>query len=102
GNELDLRTFPVYTEALQQLRRGTVDLHCTDSPVAAYEVKQEPSALQIASPVLETAPEGIAVRKDDTQMLDAVQKAFKAIENDGTYDKVLKKWGLATGDIRKA
>jgi ABC-type amino acid transport substrate-binding protein len=35
-------------------------------------------------------------------MLDAVQKAFKAVENDGTYDKLLKKWGLVAGDIRKA
>jgi polar amino acid transport system substrate-binding protein len=102
GKQVNLQTFPVDTEALQQLRKGTVDLHFTDSPVAEYEVKQEPSALQIVSPVLETAPEGIAVRKDDTQMLDAVQKAFKAVENDGTYDKLLKKWGLVAGDIRKA
>lgn len=102
GKQVNLQTFPVDTEALQQLRKGTVDLHFTDSPVAAYEVKQEPDALQVVSPVLETAPEGIAVRKDDSQMLTAVQKAFKAIESDGTYDKLLKKWGLAAGDIRKA
>ena len=102
GKQVNLQTFPVDTEALQQLRKGTVELHFTDSPVADYEVKQEPSALQLVSPVLETAPEGIAVRKDDTQMLDAVQKAFKAIESDGTYDKLLTKWGLAAGDIRKA
>jgi polar amino acid transport system substrate-binding protein len=102
GKQVNLQTFPVDTEALQQLRKGTVDLHFTDSPVAEYEVKQEPTALQLVSPVLETAPEGIAVRKDDTQMLNAVQKAFKAVESDGTYDKLLKKWGLAAGDIRKA
>jgi polar amino acid transport system substrate-binding protein len=102
GKQVKLQTFPVDTEALQQLRKGTVDLHFTDSPVAAYEVKQEPDALQVVSPVLETAPEGIGVRKVDTQMLAAVQKAFKAIETDGTYDKLLNKWGLAAGDIRKA
>jgi polar amino acid transport system substrate-binding protein len=100
--QVTLKTFPVDTEALEQLRRGTVDLHFTDSPVAAYEVKQEPSALKVVSPVLEIAPEGIAVRKDDTPMLDAVQKAFKAIEDDGTYDRLLNKWGVASGDIRKA
>ena len=102
GKQVTLQTFPVDTEALQQLRKGTVDLHFTDSPVADYEVKQEPTALEVVSPVLETAPEGIAVRKDDSQMLTAVQKAFKAIESDGTYDKLLKKWGLTAGDIRKA
>jgi len=89
--QVTLKTFPVDTEDLEQLRRGTVDLHFTDSPVAAYEVKQEPDALMVVSPVLETAPEGIAVRKDDAEMLAAIQKSFKAIEDDGTYDKLLKK-----------
>jgi polar amino acid transport system substrate-binding protein len=102
NQQVTLKTFSVDTEALEQLRKGTVDLHFTDSPVAAYEVKQEPTALQVVSPVLEVAPEGIAVRKDDAEMLNAIQQAFKAIENDGTYDRLLKKWGVASGDIRKA
>jgi polar amino acid transport system substrate-binding protein len=102
GKQVNLKTFQTDTEALEQLRKGTVDVHFTDSPVAEYEVKQEPGALKIVSPVLEVAPEGIAVRKDDTQMLDAVQKAFKAIEGDGTYHNLLVKWGVADGDIRKA
>lgn len=101
GKQVNLKTFQTDTEALQQLRKGTVDLHFTDSPVAAYEVKQEPDALRVVSPVLEVAPEGIAVRKDDPQMLSAVQNALKSIESDGTYDRLLSKWGVGSGDIRK-
>jgi polar amino acid transport system substrate-binding protein len=102
GKQVNLKTFQTDTEALEQLRKGTVDLHFTDSPVASYEVKQEPDQLKTVSPVLEIAPEGIAVRKDDSQMLSAVQKAFNAIEGDGTYGNLLHKWGLESGDVRKS
>jgi polar amino acid transport system substrate-binding protein len=101
GSSIDVKTFPVDTEALEQLRKGSVDLHFTDSPVADYEVKKN-NDLQISSDVLETAPEGIAVRKDASSLMTAIKDAFSAIEKDGTYDKILDKWGLKDGDIRKA
>ncbi|MGH7777359.1 MAG: ABC transporter substrate-binding protein [Candidatus Dormibacterales bacterium] len=101
GKQVNLKVFPVDTAALAELRKGGVDVHFTDSPVAEYEVKQS-SDLKVVSPVLETAPEGIAVRKDDPKLLQAITKAFKAIEKDGTYDQLLTKWGLTAGDIRKA
>lgn len=101
GKQVNLKVFPVDTAALAELRKGGVDVHFTDSPVAEYEVKQN-TDLKVVSPVLETAPEGIAVRKDDTKLFDAITKAFKVIEQDGTYSQLLTKWGLGDGDIRKA
>jgi polar amino acid transport system substrate-binding protein len=37
---------------------------------------------------------GIAVRKDDPELRDAIQKAFDAMKADGTYLKILTKWHL--------
>ncbi|MGH7903967.1 MAG: ABC transporter substrate-binding protein [Candidatus Dormibacteraceae bacterium] len=101
SNPVTLKVFPVDTAALAELRKGGVVLHFTDSPVAEYEIKKN-SDLKIVSPVLETAPEGIAVRQDSPQLLTAMKAAFKALEADGTYTRLLNKWGLASGDIRKA
>ena len=101
SNKIKLSSFDTDTEALTQLKKGTVAIHFTDSPVAGYELSKD-STLAISGAVIETAPEGIAVRKDDSAMLTAIQKAFKAIEDDGTYDSLLSKWGLKDGDIRKA
>jgi ABC-type amino acid transport substrate-binding protein len=42
-------------------------------------------------------PEGIAVRKGDTSMLDAMQAAFHAVKADGTYDNLFTKWQLNAG-----
>jgi polar amino acid transport system substrate-binding protein len=101
SNPVKIQAFDVDTEALNQLKKGTVDVHFTDSPVAAYEVKQD-SNIKLSGGIIEIAPEGIAVRKGDTAILNPVQQAFKALEDDGTYDSILKKWGLQNGDIRKS
>jgi polar amino acid transport system substrate-binding protein len=101
SNKIKIQSFGVDTEALAQLKKGTVDVHFTDSPVAGYEIAKQ-SGLELSGGTIEVAPEGIAVRKGDSKMLDAIKAAFKALEDDGTYDALLTKWGVKDGDIRKA
>ena len=47
------------------------------------------------------APEGFAMRKDDSAMFKAIQAAFDAMKADGTYKKLLYKWHLGDEDITK-
>jgi len=103
SNKITLHTYTVDTEALAQLKKvpPTDDVHFTDSPVADYEVSKDPS-LVVTGQAIEVAPEGIAVRKGDTAILNAITQAFDALKSDGTYDSLLKKWGVSDGDIRKA
>ena len=35
---------------------------------------------------------GIAIRKDDKEMVEKVNKALDEIIKDGTYEKISKKW----------
>ena len=101
SKKLQVQAYDVDTDALAQLKKGVADVHFTDSPVAEYEVKKD-SSLKVSGGVIEVAPEGIAIRKNDSAMKNAITSAFKAIEDDGTYDNLLAKWGLQDGDIRKA
>jgi polar amino acid transport system substrate-binding protein len=101
SNKVTVHAYDVDTTALAELAKGTDDVHFTDSPVAGYEVKRN-SNIKISGGVIEVAPEGIGMRKNDSSVENPVRNAFKAIENDGTYDNILKKWGLQDGDIRKA
>jgi polar amino acid transport system substrate-binding protein len=101
SNPIKPSSFDTDTEALVQLKKGTVQIHFTDSPVAGYELRHD-SELAVSGSAIEVAPEGIAVRKGDSAMLTAVKAAFAALEADGTYDSLLTKWGLKDGDIRKA
>ncbi len=100
NNKLTLDVFTVDTEALAQLKKGADDVHFTDSPVAGYEIKRD-NSLAIANTAgpIEVAPEGIAVRKGDSAILNPLQAAFKALQDDGTYKSILQKWGVTVGDI---
>jgi polar amino acid transport system substrate-binding protein len=102
-NPIDFKNsdFDKDTQALAALKKGTVDVHFTDSPVASYELLKN-TGFKISNKVVQaTAPEGIAVRKDDAAMATAVGTAFDAIKADGTYASLLKKWKLEGGDITK-
>jgi polar amino acid transport system substrate-binding protein len=90
------------TQSLQALRKGTADVHFTDSPVASYELLKN-TDLKITNKAIQaTAPEGIATRLDDSAMFTAIQTAFTAMKADGTYKTLLAKWKLEAGDIDKA
>ena len=67
-----------------------------DSPVAAYQVKQSNGAFKLSGPPYGTAPYGIAIPKDNG-MAKPVLAALKQLIADGTYAKILDKWGVQGG-----
>ena len=102
NNKVKVTTFQKDTEALVELKKGNVEIHFTDSPVAAYEVQQDASNLKISGGIIEVAPEGIALRKNDAALEDPVKAAFAQITSDGTYASILAKWNVSDGDIKNA
>jgi len=49
--------------------------------------------------VYDSAPYGYVVPKDQADFANAIVEALKALKSDGTYDKVLEKWGVKSGAI---
>lgn len=82
------------TAVIQLLVNRRVDATYQDSPVSDYYIKQNPGQFEIGGTVVNAAPEGIAIRKNDTPMLTAMRAAFSAIKSDGTYDSLFTKWQL--------
>jgi polar amino acid transport system substrate-binding protein len=70
-----------------------------DSPVEAYAVSQTKGQLELLGDIYDSAPYGYVVAKDQTQFADAIQKALQSLIQDGTYKKVLAKWGVEAGAI---
>lgn len=108
GEAVKYSVYPSMPEIIQQLIKGTQDLAYVDWTNAAQAVKQLPDQVEMASGIFSgrgasTPPniEGIVVRKGDTQMKSALTKAVKDVVDDGTYAKILKKYGLERGDVRK-
>lgn len=91
---INVLTYPTDTDAVDQLRIGRADATLHDSPVAAYYAKINPD-FEVAIPVFDSAPEGIAIAQDNADMNTAVTKAVNDMKSDGTLDKIVKdKWGI--------
>ncbi len=80
------------------LSSGRADVAMADSPVAAYQVKQSNGTFKLSGQPYGTAPYGIAMPKNNG-MAKAVQAALKVLVANGTYNKILDKWGVQAGAI---
>jgi polar amino acid transport system substrate-binding protein len=83
------------TDVIQLLANRRVDATYQDSPVTDYYNKINPGQFEVGGSVVNAAPYGITVRKGDSSMLTAMQKAFQAVKADGTYDKLFKSYSFS-------
>ena len=106
GQKIDLKYFPSFNDAVIQLRKKSADVAFVDWAFAAYVTNLMPE-LAIGSPIISGRPEvprnklGMAFRKGDKAVHDAVAAALQQLEKTGEYDRILDKWHLKNGDIRK-
>jgi polar amino acid transport system substrate-binding protein len=77
---------------------GQADAMSADSPITGDAIKQSGGKLQAAGTVFGVAPYGIAVNKGSS-LTKAIQKAFQDIVDNGTYTKILTKWGVNDGAL---
>jgi polar amino acid transport system substrate-binding protein len=91
---INLTVLKDQTDVIQLLVNRRVVATYQDSPVTDYYLSQNSGQFEIGGSVVNAAPEGIAIRKGDTSMLNAMQAAFKSIKDDGTYDSLFNKWHL--------
>jgi polar amino acid transport system substrate-binding protein len=94
---IDVTTYQQDTDAFQQLSLGRVDAYLTDAVVAAYylTLPENKGKFEI-SVTVNAEPIGIAIRKDDAGMKDAVAAAIDALYADGTIKQAVDKWGMSS------
>jgi polar amino acid transport system substrate-binding protein len=97
--KISVKTFDKDSDALLALQAGQVDAYFADSPVAGYYVVQHPDAFELSGLTLGVAKEGISISKDHPELKAAVQRALSQIVNDGTYLKILQKYGVESGNV---
>jgi polar amino acid transport system substrate-binding protein len=91
--------YPDQNGANLALSSDRADAVLADSPVIDYAAKQSNGQFEVSGATYDTAPYGIAVSKDLGQTKDAVLGALKALQADGSYTKVLQKWGIESGAL---
>jgi len=88
----DIKAFQLATEAFQALKAGQGEVIVIDEPVARYYVKQDPKSFAISGQALAPEPVGIAVRKADADVRDALRAAVDEVKHDGTFQRISEKW----------
>lgn len=90
--KIELKLFPDAGAAASALQTGKVDAFFADAPVVADYVGKQPDAFAIGGTQIDELPAGIALRKEDADLQDAVQTAVDELYEDGTVEKIFAKW----------
>ncbi|MDQ3578099.1 MAG: ABC transporter substrate-binding protein [Actinomycetota bacterium] len=100
--EITVTQFQNQTDATLALTAKRAQAMLADSPVVDYALKQTNGALEGAGEPYDSAPYGIILPKAKGEYSKAVQGAVQALIEDGTYLKIMEKWGVEKGKIDKA
>jgi polar amino acid transport system substrate-binding protein len=97
--KITVDSYKSQADATSAVVTGKDDAMLADSPVAAYAAKQTNGKVETLGDIYEAAPYGYVLPKAQTEFAQAVADAVKALIADGSYKKVLEKWGVEKGAI---
>lgn len=86
----ELRPYPEGPDAINALKNGTVAAVIIDAPVAANAV--EAGGVEIAEKVPTEETYGIAVAKDNTELLEQINEGLAGVLKSGKYATIYEKW----------
>lgn len=101
---IKILSFATDEEAFKQIVGAKSVAHISDFPVAAYIARTYDGGkrFDVVGKQFGVVPYGIAVSKKNRALRDAIQNALLKMVADGSYDRILKKWGLEQGALRSA
>lgn len=80
-----------WDDCLVAVQQGQVDAVSTDDAILLGMAVQDPN-MQIVGPVMEVAPYGIGINKDDDDLVRAVNGTLERIGRDGTWTNIYNRW----------
>ncbi|WP_434616535.1 ABC transporter substrate-binding protein [Arthrobacter sp. A5] len=98
---IEIFRYDAQDQATNALAVGQVDAMSADSPVTLYAISQTKGKLQTAGDAFEVAPYGIPVAQN-SEFTPVLQKALQALIDDGSYTRILAKWGVESGGVQTA
>jgi polar amino acid transport system substrate-binding protein len=95
-----VKTYTKDSDALAALIANKVVAYFTDLPIAGWDVALQPNQLALVPGlVLDPVAEGISLTKNQNDMYAAVRLALQSMIDDGTYLKILTRYGVEAGAV---
>jgi polar amino acid transport system substrate-binding protein len=99
-SKITIDQYQAQSDATNAVVTGKDEAMLADSPVCAYAVKQTNGQLALIGDIYDAAPYGYVLPKDQADTMGAAVKgSLEALIADGTYKKILDKWGVSAGGI---
>lgn len=100
--EVNAKVLPGTSKIVLALQAGRVDVAMIDTSAGAYISQQHKGEFEVPDASYAPRPYGIVLPKDSHELATALQGALKALIEEGTYDKILDKWGQKVGAVKEA
>ena len=98
GKIKDVKTYNGLDVTFNDLANGTVDAVINDLPVTKNYIEKQPDKIKIVGDTINAESYGIAVKKGNDKLLEKINDGLKNMKDNGTYDKLYKKWKLGSND----
>ncbi len=92
---ITVRAFDTNADAIQAIVSGQADAAYLNDPQAAYYINSANAAYKLAFAGYASNKLALATLKDNTALADAFVWALTEMKADGSYQKILDKWGVA-------
>lgn len=89
---VDIRTYDDDPTKYQDLRVGRTDAILVDRLAALDLVKKTGDTLAVAGPAFSRQEAGVALRKGNSELLAAINRAIADMQQDGSLAKISEKW----------
>jgi ABC-type amino acid transport substrate-binding protein len=88
----EIRSFPGATDTFAEVKNQRADVIIIDEPVGLYYAKLDAATFEVTGQALEPEAVGAAIRKEDAELMKAIEQAIKDLKADGTYKTISEKW----------
>jgi polar amino acid transport system substrate-binding protein len=89
---VNVKTYDDIGLAFQDLINGQIDAVIADNPLALGYVGQNSDTLKTVGDVFTDESYGIAVCKDNTELVERINQGLAAVQANGTLDELSTKW----------
>ncbi|RHW34820.1 amino acid ABC transporter substrate-binding protein [Neobacillus notoginsengisoli] len=95
----EVKKYNTNTDVFNDMALGRLDAAVIGEMVGRYYMTTKPGVFEVVGESFQIQPMGIAVRKDDVELREELEKAVQTLKDNGTLSEISQKWFKA--DITK-